>query len=72
MEESVKEYIHTSEEEEREEHCFSCKKANVLGSDSDEVEWVACNLCEKWYPIICEDDCDEDQVSENYTCIYVA
>ena len=38
MEESVKEYIHTSEEEEREEHCFSCKKANVLGSDSEEVE----------------------------------
>ena len=33
--------------EEKEEQCFSCKKANVCGSTSKEVEWVACNLCEK-------------------------
>ena len=64
---SVEEYIGTSEEEE-EERCFSCKKANVCGSGSKEVEWVTCNLCEKWYHVICEGACDEDLVSENYTC----
>ena len=67
MEESVEEYIGTSEEE-GEERCFSCKKANVRGSASKEVEWVACDLCEKWYHVICEGACDEDLVSENYTC----
>ena len=63
MEESVEEYIGTSEEEEG-ECCFSCKKANVCGSVSKEVEWVACDLCEKWYHAICEGACDEDLVSE--------
>ena len=67
LEESVEEYISASEEEE-EEACFSCKKVNVRGSASEEVEWVACNLFEKWYHIICEGACDEDLVSENYTC----
>ena len=66
MEESVEEYIGTSEEEE--ECCFSCKKTNVRGSASKEVEWVTCDLCEKWYHVICEGASDEDLVSENYTC----
>ena len=66
MEESVEEYIGTSEGEE--ERCFSCKTANGHGSASKEVEWVACNLCEKWYQVICEGACDEDLVSENYAC----
>ena len=57
MEESVEEYIHTSEEEkEKKERCFSCKK--VHGCTSEEVEWVACDLYEKWYHIICEGACD--------------
>ena len=67
MKESVEEYIGTNEEE-KEQCCFSCKKANACGSASKEVEWVEWDLCEKWYHVICEGACDEDLVSENYTC----
>ena len=60
--------IHWYKWRKREEHCFYCKKANVHGSTSEKVEWVACNLCEKWYYVICEGSCDENLASESYNC----
>ena len=57
----------SSSSESEDDSCFKCGKKNPPSYDGDNIDWISCRSCDRWYHVFCIDD-DVDDLFVCHLC----